>query len=69
MPKPDYNHQISVLVGCSGPADTPDAESGPAGAFASKASAHLEYAIADVESSQRHMGGPSPIGKDCLRAT
>ncbi len=67
MTHPDYGHRSGVLIACSGPAEVQDAETGPGGAFASKASAHLNYAIADVEWLARDLYGPPVMGEDCLR--
>lgn len=68
MSHPDYSHQAAVLIACSGPAKAAELAEGPAGPFASKAQAHLEYAVADVEAWARdtHIG-PPPMGEEFLR--
>lgn len=67
MPHPDYGHRSGVLIACSGPAEVQDPVAGPREEFASKASANLDYAIADVEQWARDLYGPPVMGKDCLR--
>lgn len=68
MPHPDYSYQVAVLAACSGPSQSAPSCEGPAGTFVSKAHAHLEYAIADVEAwASRTYIAPPPMGEERLR--
>ncbi|WP_088281432.1 caspase family protein [Kineosporia sp. A_224] len=67
MPHPDYTHRFAVLVACSGPVESSPIQVGPKGAYVSKASAELRYAIADVNEFGKDFYGLEPDADDCLR--
>lgn len=68
MPHPDYNYQVAVLAACAGPSQAAPSWEGPTRTLVSKARAHLEYAVADVEALARMThSAPPPMGGWRLR--